>query len=166
VFDDRGHPAFGIADDAAVAGGVGEFGDQHRQPGARRQQPLQAVGRDQRDIPVQHQHLRAIGHLRHRLLQRMAGAELLRLLDPMQVLLFGECGLHRVAAVAMDHMNAVGCERERGLDDMGQHRPSRDLLQHLGLGRVHAFALAGGEDHDVQGGGHGRPARGKRQFYG
>lgn len=44
----------------------------------------------------------------------------------------------------------------RGGDDLRQHRLSCDGLQHLGLGRTHTLAFAGGEDDDVQGSGHVR----------
>ena len=157
LLDDGADAAFGIAHDAAVAGGVREFGDQHREPSRRCQQALQGFGcgsaARRRTAPAR---WRASGTLGIACSHRVAGAELLRLLRPLQVGLVGEGGLHLVAAMAVDHMDACRIQRARGGDDVRQHRLPGDRLQHLRLGRTHALAFAGGEDDDVQGSGHVR----------
>ena len=85
----------------------------------------------------------------------MAGAELLRLLGPVQVGLVGERRAHLLAAMAVDHVDAGRLQRARGVDHVRQHRPPGDLLQHLRQRGLHPLAFAGGEDDDVQGCGHG-----------
>ena len=52
---------------------------------------------------------------------------------------------------------ASACSALRRVDHMGQHRPARQGLQHLGQVRLHAFALAGGQDDDGER--HGRSLR-------
>ena len=106
LLDDAGDAAFGIAHHAAVAGGIGQVGDQHRDAARRGEQALQRLGADQRHIAVEHQYARVVGHVRHRLLHRMAGTELLRLLGPEQVVLIAEGTAHGFAAMAVDDMDA------------------------------------------------------------
>jgi hypothetical protein len=101
--------AFGIAQHAAVAGRVIDLGDQHRQAARLRQQVAQGLRADQRHVAVQHQHLRGVRHLRHRLRHRVAGAQLLCLLGPLQVGLVGEVLPHRLTAMAIDHVDRRGC---------------------------------------------------------
>ena len=152
------HPcdvALGITHDAAVAGGVVEVGDQHRQAARRVQQPAQCRGGDQRDIAIEDQHACVLRHFRHCLLYGMAGAEAHGLFRPVQVGLARQRVADFVAAMAIDHVDAAGIERAGGGDDVGEHRPAGDLLKHLGDRGLHALALAGGQDDDVQGGDHG-----------
>src|SRR3546814_14261401 len=80
----------------------------------------------------------------------VAGAELSRLLDPLQVFLFDERIAHLPAAVAVDDVDARRPQPSRGGDDVGEHRLPGDLLQHLGQARFHALALPGAQDHDLQ----------------
>jgi hypothetical protein len=89
----------------------------------------------------------------------MAGAQLLFLLGPVQIGLVGEGPLHLFPAMPVHHMDARRIQRARRGDDLGQHRSPGDRLQHLGPGRAHALAFAGGEDDDVQGCGHGISGR-------
>src|SRR3546814_18361050 len=84
----------------------------------------------------------------------VAGAELSRLLDPLQVFLFDDRIAHLPAAVAADDVDARRPQPSRGGDDVGEHRLPGDHLHHLGQARFHAVALAGGEDDAVQWCGH------------
>ncbi len=85
----------------------------------------------------------------------MTGAQLFALFGPDQVGLAGECRAHRIATVAVHHMDGRGLQRAGGIDHMGQHRAAGNRLQHLGQVGLHALASAGGEDDDVQSLGHG-----------
>ena len=147
---------FGIPHDAAVAGRVLQLGHQHCQAGSplTGQQAAQARSGDQRHIAIEHQHLGPVGHVGQRLLHGMARAQPLGLLGPQQVGLAFERRAHLVTAMAMDDMDGPGLQLPRRGDHMGQHRPAGHFLQHLGQGRVHPLALAGGEDDHMQGSAH------------
>jgi len=80
---------------------------------------------------------------------RMAGAALLLLDDgqrPGRDL--GEVLLDRRATGADDDDGGAGIERPGRREDVTEHRPAADGVQHLGGRRAHAGALAGGEDDD------------------
>jgi hypothetical protein len=53
-----------------------------------------------------------------------------------------------LAAVTVDHVNPVGRELLRALDDVRDHRPPRERLEDLRDFRPHAFAEPGGKDND------------------
>jgi hypothetical protein len=84
-------------------------------------------------------------------MHRMTGAELPRLLRPGQVTVPRERRTHLIAAVAVDDVDRLCAQLACGIDDVPEHGLAADQVQHLRLGRFHALALAGGEDHDVQG---------------
>lgn len=150
VFDDAAHAALRIAHDAAVAGGIVEIGDQYRDAAFCGEQTLQRLGSDERHVAVQHQHACIDRHRRHRVLHGMAGAQALLLLGPVEIGLVGKRGTDLLAAVAVNDVDPCGAELARGVDHVTQHRLAGDLLQHLGRGGLHALALAGGEDDDVE----------------
>ena len=85
----------------------------------------------------------------------MAGTELVRLQHPLQVALGCECRPDLVAAVAVHDVDCSRLQRARCVDHVRQHRLACDFLQHLGQRRFHPLALASGENHDMQGRGHG-----------
>ena len=91
-----------------------------------------------------------VRHGWHGLLHRMAGAELLGLQCPGDVLA-GKRLAHMLTAVTVDHVDVAGRELARGVDDVLEQRAPRDGLQDLGQVRLHALALAGGQDDDGNG---------------
>ena len=103
----------------------------------------------QRHVAVQHQHQRIVRHARHRLRDRVTGAQLLGLQRPSQRVLV-QCLAHPLAAVTVDDVDVRRAHRARGVDDVGQQRASRQRLQHLGQIGLHPLALAGSEDHDAE----------------
>ena len=157
MLDDGGDLALLVAEDAAIAGRILRLGHQHPQQALCVQQPAQGLGPGQRHVAVQHQHVHRFGDPGQGLLHRVAGAQPLGLLVPGQVVLAGEGRTHRLAAMAIDHVDAGRGQRTRGVDHMGQHRSPAHRLQHLGQRRFHPLALAGGEDHHVQCLGHVQP---------
>ena len=153
LLDDAPQPAAAIAHDAAVAGRIGELRRQQREAvgAGAREQRAQRLGAQQRHVAVEHQHLVRIGNRGHRLLQRVAGAELLALLRPVQRSDAARTArAHALAAVAVDHVDRFGRELRGQLEHMRQQRLAGQRLQHLGQLRAHALALAGREDHDRQ----------------
>ena len=150
LFNDGLYAAGGIGQHAAVAGRIVESFGQHRGALAGgRQQVVQGRFGDQRHVGVQHQHPGIIRNAGHGLLHGMAGAELLRLFGPVQIRLVGEFGAHLRATVAVHHVDAGGAQASGALDDMTEHRPAGDALQHLRARGLHPLAFAGGQDHDV-----------------
>ena len=164
LFDDRGHAALGVAQDAAVTGWIRQVGREHGQPARCIEQALQRMRGDQWHIAIEHEHAGIVGHAGHRLLHGMAGAELLRLLRPLQVGLVRERGAHRLATMPVDHMDALRRQRARGVDGVRQHRSACHLLQHLRQCGFHSLALAGGQDNDMQGCAHGMARVWMRRF--
>jgi hypothetical protein len=151
VFDDGGDMALRIAHDTPIAARVGKLGSEHGQRAMGMHQHAQGRGARQRHVAVKHQHARVVGNAGQGLHHRMAGAELLRLFGPAQVGHGRECRAHLVAAVAVDDMDRRRSELARDADHPRQHRHPADRLQHLRQSRrLHALALAGGKDHDVQ----------------
>ncbi|MNM74023.1 hypothetical protein D3C81_857720 [compost metagenome] len=150
LLDDGADLPLGVANDPAIAGGIGQL---HGEQGQLRragvgQQALEGRRLDQRHVAVQHQHLLGTDE-RQRLGDRVAGAELLLLEDEIQVV--GRQALaHRFGAVADDHMDALRLQRPGGVDDMAEHGLAGDRMQDLGQRRAHAGALTGGEDDDFQ----------------
>jgi hypothetical protein len=70
----------------------------------------------------------------------------------------GEVRDHLVAAVPDDDGQVGRVQLLRGGDDVAQHGAAADLVQDLGLGRLHPLALAGRQDDDGRRGvllGHG-----------
>ena len=150
LLDDAVHAAGCIEQDASVAGGIAQLGRQHRELRRRFDQRLQDRRAQQRHITVQHEHARAIGDSRHRELHRMPGAALLGLVHPDEISLIRESGLHLLAAMTVNDMHLRRIERPCSIEYMREHRPAGEWQQHFGARGFHAFALAGGEDHDMQ----------------
>ena len=132
LFDDARDVALGIADDAAVTGGIGRLGREHGKRAGRGQQPGQGVAGDQRHVAVEHQHACVVGYARQRLLHGVAGAQLPGLFRPAQVGLVGERRAHLGTAMPEHDMDRRRMQGTRGVDYVRQHRPLRDRLQHLG----------------------------------
>ena len=61
---------------------------------------------------------------------------------------------HRLAAVAVHHADRARRKRLHGVDHVADDRLARERVQHLGQRGMHALALAGGEDDDVECGAH------------
>ena len=87
-----------------------------------------------------------VGNRRHRLHDGVARAELLGLERPLEVGLLGERRADLLGAVAIDDVDAGRPQRARGADDVLEQRPARERLKHLRQRRVHALALARGEN--------------------
>ncbi len=85
---------------------------------------------------------------------RVAGAQLLRLLHPQQILA-GQGGAHLLAAVAVDDDDAVRRQATGGGDDMPEQGYPADGVQNLGEIRLHAGTLTRGKNDYIQS--HGRP---------
>ena len=85
------------------------------------------VGADQRHIAVQHQHLRAVGHARHRLLHARGRC---RAAAPVRAQCrsgwSANAALHLIAAMAVHDVDAGRLQRARGVDHVRQHRPAGD----------------------------------------
>ena len=77
----------------------------------------------------------------------MPGAELLGLQTPDEIGI-RERGAHAVAAVPVDDVYRRGVERTGRVDHMREQGPSRKRLKHFRQIRVHALALASGQEND------------------
>ncbi len=153
MLDDAGDSAGAVADDAAVTGRILHAHAQERErlaAGRGFDQPLQRFDLHEGHVAVEHQHEVIVGNRRHRLLQRMARAQLLGLERPAQVRR-AERITHLFAAVTVDHVDVRRVERAGGVDHVLQQRPAGERLQDLGQVGSHALALAGGQDHDGNG---------------
>ena len=82
-----------------------------------------------------------VGYDAHGLHHGMAGAQLLRLQNPLDGLV-RQRRLHLRAAVPVDHVDIRRVERARGADHMLQQRLPRQGLQHFRQVGVHPLALA------------------------
>ena len=172
LLDDARDPARLVADDAAVAVRFGELGREHGRgraasPGGARGAASacrpRAAGRRRRAAA----RCRTSRQRRLGLQQRVARAELRRLHDELR----GgpsrrERGAHLVGAVADDDHGVDPREAHRRPEHVLDEGPSGQRVQHLRPRRLHPRALAGRENHDVQG--HPlilpRARRGARQF--
>ena len=76
----------------------------------------------------------------------MAGAELVGLGREEDVGLAPEAFEDLVGRVADHDDDRPGPRASRGLDHVADHRPAADLVQHLGLLRLHPLALSGRQD--------------------
>ncbi len=148
VLDDARDGAALVAQHAAVARRVVDQRRQQRELAARAvgDEALERLRPNQRHVAAQHEHSMVVGNRRHGLHDGMARAELLGLQRPLEIGLLGERRSHLLGAVAVDDVDARGLDGARGADDVLEQRPARERLQHLRQCRVHAFALARGEN--------------------
>ena len=165
MLDDRRHLAVGVADDAAVTGGIVELDRQQRQRARARvaDDRFERLGARQR-VGAEQDERHAVGaELRQRLGERVARAQRRILQCPMEIGV-GKARAHRVAAMAVDDANAIGGELARGLDHMREQRPPAQRMQNFRQPGAHSLADAGSEDRDVEG---RRPGgrHGVREFY-
>ena len=97
--------------------------------------------------------------MRQRLLYRMSGTELRFLQDEFQRGI-GETRGHGITAVAVDNDSAFGVQSPGTVQYVSEQRLAAERVQDLRQTGKHACALAGSEDHDVEGGvfhrGHGK----------
>ena len=171
VVDDGLDPPVLPPDDPAVAGRVGQAGGQHGGGGAalvvlpgqvgQRLGPQEGrvTGDDDEVVLLLH----VVGEDGEPDGDGVARPPLDPLLDELQ----GDVGLavegldDPLRGVAHDDDDPLQVELLQGADDVEQHRPAAQGMQHLGHGRLHPGALAGGEDHGGQRSwmGHGAPFR-------
>ncbi len=142
ILDDRRNPSLTVANHPTVAGRIRRFAGQHRQRAGRLQQRVQRLRPDQRHITVEHQHPPVFRQPGQTLHHRMAGAQALGLLDPGDVLLPRERRPHRLPTMPEHHVDGIRSQRPSAVDDMPQHRPTCDRLQHLRQGGAHPLAFA------------------------
>jgi len=114
---------------------------------------VQRSGAYHRHVTVQHQDLRARFDPRERLRERVTAAELLGLLDPLEID-SRERRAHLAAAMAVHDENSLRFERASRLEHVREQRPAGKRMQDLRKRGVHALALPGCE-HD-HGEFHGR----------
>jgi hypothetical protein len=179
VLDDARHLSCAIAQDAAVARGVGQAHGQQRQlpagHGLRgRHQRAQRGRLRQRHVAREHDHRAVVRQARHGLLHGVAGAQLRLLAHTFHVKLAcnarQSCGsrFYFCSAVAGDDDGAARLQVRRLVQHMVQQRTACEALQDLGGAAFHARALAGRHDEDVEwshesksvGGRSGQPPRG------
>ena len=155
----RAHPVVLVADDPAVAGGVGHPGGEHRAGGVGR-----AVAGDEGGDGLGPQQRRVAGSTRMSVsassisssgravrpdAHGVAGAPLDVLLDEVddQVgLVLLELLGDPLGAVADDHDRPLGSAVADRVEHVEQHRPAAQQVQRLRSVRAHPGALAGGED--------------------
>ena len=138
-------------------GPVREFHGLHRHRGAAI--PVQALqGRDtlpgnQGHIPAQNHDRAGLGrHRRHGHLHGVAGT-LLGLLDRKSDP-FPRQGRHNFLSLITHHHQDIGhAYRFESINEIGDHGPSQDLMQHLGMTGFHAGPLPRGQEDG--GGVHG-----------
>ena len=89
-----------------------------------------------------------------RLLKRVRGSLLRFLKRELQVEPVTQPFADGVGAVADDERHGGGSDRLRRPNDMLNHRPSSDRMQHFWQAGLHPGSLAGGKDNDVGVSGH------------
>ncbi len=160
LFFDNARDLAIFADDAAVTVRIVELrGEQGEGAVARRvEQAVQRGHADQRHIAIKHQSRRwRYGvQMRNGLQYGVARAQLRFLQHPGDVRRI-QRGAHLFAAMPMHHADARGMQRAGCIQHMAQQRFTGQRMQHLGQRRVHALALAGGENDDIQVGHVRRP---------
>ena len=114
----------------------------------RRAQPADRCGGQERPVAEADQHLAAKVRQRRFCLKRgMAGAQLIELQDYFGTR-SGQRRLDLLVPVAGDDHLPRHAQLAKARQQMQQHRPSADRVQHLGAPRLHAGALTGGEHDD------------------
>jgi len=148
--DNTQHVAGIVAQYAAITNGVVE-GDSEQSQGVVidvGNQCFKGGGTDQGYIAIQHQGDGILSQAGQGLHNGMAGAQLLRLLHPLQVGL-GEALLHRRGAVPADDTEAAVRQRTGSVDDMSEQGFTCQSVQDLGHRRTHARALARCQDDNI-----------------
>ena len=161
VFDDAGEVAGGIADDAAVAGGVGEEGGGEGDGGfgvvVFVDHGLQGLGADEGAIAAEDDDVvvftDAFGGFDLGLADHdgVAGAFLFVLDNP------GDVGVvfvgvdDAIAVVADDEVEAGDADFAAGVEDVGEHGAAADFVEDFDAVGFHAGGFAGGEDDGGEG---------------
>jgi hypothetical protein len=120
VLDDAAH-GFAVAQDAAVAGGVGQIDGQQCQPlaGADLGQRPGRRAADQRHVAIEDQRCAGlVTEQRQRLQHGVSGAQLRHLAHRLHA--FGQAGFDGLGAVAGDDHRSRGGERRGGVQNMLQ----------------------------------------------
>eukprot|EP01136_Pigoraptor_vietnamica_P017581 Opistho-1_new@62939 len=156
VLDDGRHLAPGMgADDAAIARGVVEFDGQQREPfaAAGGDEGAQRVLGDERHVARQDHHGAIVRQLRRGLLHGMAGAQLGLLARETEGGGVHGRGLDRgfglLGAVARHDHDMARADARGGVGHVGQQGAAGQTMQHFGQLALHARALAGRHDDDV-----------------
>jgi len=158
-FDHAGNGAAIFADDPAIGARIGSAEGQDNGGGRvcftqAAQHPAHRGGGNEGHIAVKHQHVTGEAcQRRFRLLHRVACAKLRFLQNDRRAV--AHRALDLIAAVACDNDSMGRFERGYTGQQMFQHRPPGDGVEHLVERAFHPGALAGGEDHDCKWGGRG-----------
>jgi hypothetical protein len=133
------------------------MGGEHGQSAALRllHQRSKRGGRDQRNVADGDQRNAVLGQRCERHPRRVAGAAR-RILNRKLNIGSGHGGPYGLGAMADHDGDRARRERAHGGQDMGDERAAGQRMQHLRQRRMHALALPGGEDRDVERGGHRR----------
>ena len=115
----------------------------------------QRRGRHQRNVADRHQRHAVRGKRIERHARRIAGA-VGRVLRHEADVGGGNRRPHGIAAETDDDGDRARRKRAHGGQDMGDERPAGQRVQDFRQRRMHALALPGGEDRDVERGGHRR----------
>ena len=149
---DRGEVAVGVPEHAAVAQHVVGDEREHRGGGAgcavRIQKPAEQLGREQRRVAREDEHLVGVPDGLARRADGVAG--------PERLLLHGdlEAGERVRRRGRRDDHERVGAERPRRLDDPVDHPAPENRVEVLHEGRLHARAEPSGHDHRGKSGRH------------
>ncbi|MNO05134.1 hypothetical protein D3C81_2263980 [compost metagenome] len=79
----------------------------------------------------------------------MACTQLFVLQDEIQIV-GGQALTNKLRAVPDNHVNTLWLKLAGAVDNMAEHGIAGHRVQHLGQGRTHAGALAGGENNDIE----------------
>jgi hypothetical protein len=153
LLDDPGDSAL-VSDDAAIAEGGGDVRRQHRGRRSRRSmmvdQATKRRGGEQRDVAVnQHQGSGSGGEQRLGLEQGV-GSAALRFLGNRLDAGSGDGRRHSFGHMTHNNRCRVRAESAGGLQDMRHHRRAADGVEHLRQLGLHARALAGRENDNVE----------------
>ncbi len=148
--DDARDRVVRITHDAPVAGGVFKDRSQERQSGGLRYQLRQSFISRKRNITVEDERCAAGQQVRCSLLNRMTCPELWLLQDELDCGI-SESGWYGVAAMTVNDDDPVRAQGPGTIQHVREHWLAGESVQNLRQTRHHACALAGGENHDVQG---------------
>ena len=151
LLDDPEEAAGGIAEDPPESGRIGDDGGPEQAGGPFHlldgEQVGQGLGADQRLVADQDQgRSPVILEQRVARLDGVAGAELSLLGGEMDVGLAVQRHPDLVGAIADDDDDRPGPRPPRGLDHVADHRPAADLVEDLGLLRLHPLAMPRRQD--------------------